>query len=298
MRRMGGLRRHIRGTYETMLLAAISGAGIPPFAAFWSKDEIFGAAVKSGGIGALWWLLGVCGAFMTAFYLFRLIFMTFWGEERFDTHHVHPHESPSTMLTPLKILALLSVIGGIVVGLPPENGLFHAFLAYAAPHAAGGHHAVFHFWSDIPLMLLSTLIALAGWFTAYQFYVQHPERPRELAEKYAFAYQVLLNKYYIDEFYQAFIVRPVMWATTAFWTVDERVVDGLVNASATFTRLYANWSGILDRLVVDGSVNGVAVIVQSGARALRLVQTGIVQNYLLIMALGVFVFATLYLILT
>ncbi len=147
-------------------------------------------------------------------------------------------------------------------------------------------------------MLLSTLIALAGWFTAYHFYVQHPERPRELAEKYALAYQILLNKYYIDEFYQAFIVRPVMWATTAFWTVDERIVDGVVNASATFTRLYANWSGILDRLVVDGSVNGVAVIVQSGARAFRLVQTGIVQNYLLIMALGVFVFATLYLIFT
>src|SRR5262249_1273745 len=163
-----------------------------------------------------------------------------------------------------KILALLSVIGGIVVGLPPEDGLFHAFLAYASgatvsahgaalPHAAEAHHAAFHFWPDIPLMLLSTLIGLAGLFTAYVFYVQRPERPRELAEKYALAYQVLLNKYYIDEFYQAFIVRPVMWATTAFWTVDERVVDGVVNASATFTRLYANWSGILDRLDVAGS---------------------------------------------
>jgi NADH-quinone oxidoreductase subunit L len=298
MRHMGGLRNHIRGTYETMMVATLAIAGIPLFAGFWSKDEILGAAVKSGGIGVLWWAMGLCAAFMTAFYMFRLIFMTFWGAERFDTQHVHPHESPPTMLRPLWILALLSGIGGIVVGLPPENGLFHAFLAYASPHAAEGHHAVFHFWPDIPLMLLSTLIALAGWFTAYHFYVQHPERPRELAEKYAFAYQILLNKYYIDEFYQAFIVRPVMWATTAFWTVDERIVDGLVNASVSFTRLYANWSGILDRLVVDGSVNGVAVIVQSGARAFRLVQTGIVQNYLLIMALGVFVFATLYLIFT
>jgi NADH-quinone oxidoreductase subunit L len=109
---------------------------------------------------------------------------------------------------------------------------------------------------------------------------------------------VLLNKYYIDEFYQAFIVRPVMWSTNAFWTVDERVVDGVVNACATFTRLYSNWSGFLDRLVVDGSVNGVAVLVQSGARAFRLMQTGLVQNYLLVMAVGVFVFATLYLIFT
>ena len=297
MRRMGGLRNHIHGTYETMLLATIAIAGIPPFAGFWSKDEILGAAVKSGGISVLWWLMGLCTAFMTSFYMFRLIFLTFYGEERFDTQHVHPHESPPTMLTPLKILALLSVIGGIVVGLPPENGLFHAFLSYAFPHVQA-HHAAFHFWPDVPLMLLSTLVAVAGWFAAYHLYIQRPERANELAEKYAFAHEVLLNKYYIDEFYQAFIVRPVMWSMNAFWTVDERVVDGFVNACATFTRLYSNWSGFLDRLVVDGSVNGVAVLVQSGARAFRLIQTGLVQNYLLVMALGVFVFATLYLIFT
>src|SRR2546428_5882134 len=94
------------------------------------------------------------------------------------------------------------------------------------------------------------------------------------------------------------MVRPVMWATTAFWTVDERIVDGVVNASATFTRLYANWSGILDRLVVDGSVNGVAVIVQRGARALWLQQTGIVHNYLLFMGLWVIVIGTLYFLFT
>jgi NADH-quinone oxidoreductase subunit L len=297
MRRMGGLRNHIHGTYETMLLATIAIAGIPPFAGFWSKDEILASAVKSGGLSILWWLMGLCAAFMTSFYVFRLIFLTFYGEERFDTQHVHPHESPPTMLTPLKILALLSVIGGIVVGLPPENGLFHAFLAHAFPHGHA-HHAAFHFWPDLLLMLLSTLVAVAGWFTAYHLYIQRPERANELAEKYAFAYDVLLNKYYIDEFYQAFIVRPVMWSTNAFWKVDERVVDGFVNACATFTRLYSNWSGFLDRLVVDGSVNGVAVLVQSGARAFRLLQTGLVQNYLLVMAVGVFVFATLYLIFT
>lgn len=297
MRHMGGLRNHIRGTYEMMLLATIAIAGIPPFAGFWSKDEILGAAVKSGGIGVLWWVMGLCAAFMTSFYMFRLIFMTFYGAERFDTHHVHPHESPPTMLVPLRVLGLLSVIGGIVVGIPPENGLFHAFLAHAFPHLHG-HHAGFHLWPDIPLMLLSTLIGLAGWFTAYHFYIQRPERPRELAEKYAFAYQVLLNKYYIDEFYDAFIVRPIMWGRNALWTVDARVVDGVVNAFATFTRLYSNWSGWLDRRIVDGSVNGVAVLVQGGARLFRLLQTGVVQNYLLVMTMGLFVFATLYLILT
>ncbi|MEE8305566.1 MAG: NADH-quinone oxidoreductase subunit L, partial [Candidatus Tectomicrobia bacterium] len=108
----------------------------------------------------------------------------------------------------------------------------------------------------------------------------------------------LLDKYRVDEFYDAFVIRPVMWSTDAFWTVDAIVVDGIVNGFGKFTRLYANWSGILDRLVVDGSVNGVANIVQSGSRAFRLIQTGVVQNYLLVMALGVFVFATIYIIFT
>ena len=125
MRHMGGLCNHIPRHLRNHVLATIAIAGIPPFAGFWSKDEILSAAVKSGGLGVLWWLMGLCAAFMTSFYMFRLIFMTFYGQERFDTQHVHPHESPPAMLTPLKIFALLSVIGGIVVGIPPENGLFH-----------------------------------------------------------------------------------------------------------------------------------------------------------------------------
>jgi NADH-quinone oxidoreductase subunit L len=329
MRHMGGLQKHIPGTYRTMWWATLAIAGIFPLAGFWSKDEILATAVKSGGLSVLWWILGLCAAFMTSFYMFRLLFMTFYGQERFDTHHVHPHESPPTMLMPLRILAVLSIIGGVIVGIPPENGLFHRFIAHAFHH--GAHHAhAFHIWPDVFLMLLSTLVALAGFVTAYHLYLENPAgtpsligkviaalrllvnvafknvlveafytiRPRRLAERFSFAYQILLNKYYIDEFYDAFIVRPVMWGMEALWTVDSRVVDGLVNACARFTRLYANWSGILDRLVVDGSVNGVAVLVQSGARAFRLLQTGIVQNYLLVMAFGVFMFATIYLIFT
>jgi NADH-quinone oxidoreductase subunit L len=332
MRNMGGLQKHIPGTYRTMWWATVAIAGIPPFAGFWSKDEILTSAIKSGGLSTLWWLLGICAAFMTSFYMFRLLFMTFYGDERFDTSHVHPHESPPTMLQPLKILAVLCIIGGFIVGIPPENGLFHRFLAHAFDHGAHGVHQVhaFHFFPDFLLMILSTLVALAGFVTAYHFYLENPERPQRFVEKcraasqvfstalrntapievfytvrpqrlagrFAFAYQVLLNKYYVDEFYDAFIVRPVMWGMNALWTVDTLIVDGIVNGSASFTRLYANWSGILDRLVVDGSVNGVAVLVQSGARAFRLMQTGLVQNYLLIMALGVFVFATVYLIFT
>jgi NADH-quinone oxidoreductase subunit L len=326
MRHMGGLQRHIPDTYRTMKWATIAIAGIPPLAGFWSKDEILTAALKSGNV--LWWLFGLCAAFMTSFYMFRLLFMTFYGRERFDAHHVHPHESPPAMLFPLKVLAVLSIVGGIVVGIPPENGLFHRFVALAFHH---GHHAhAFHLWPDFFLMILSTLVALAGFFTAYVVYLEpaarpqalfgristamrvlwrqviwdkapveafYTERAERLSERFALLYAVLLNKYRVDEFYQAYVVRPLMWATDALWTVDARVVDGIVNGCSALTRLYANWSGILDRLVVDGSVNGVALIVQSGARAFRLLQTGIVQNYLLVMALGVFVFATIYLIL-
>ncbi|MCZ6875591.1 MAG: NADH-quinone oxidoreductase subunit L [bacterium] len=329
MRNMGGLQKHIPGTYRTMWWATVAIAGIPPFAGFWSKDEILTMAFKSGGLSTLWWVLGLCAAFMTSFYMFRLLFMTFYGEERFDPNHVRPHESPSSMLTPLKILAVLSIGGGLIVGFPPEKGAFHWFLAHAFPHQ-GGHQAAFHLSPDFLLMILSTLVALAGFLTAYHFYLADPEqrqslgqkissayqifmtalrnqapievfytaRPKQLSERFAFAYQILLDKYHVDEFYNAFVVRPVMWSTDAFWTVDAVVVDGIVNGVGKFTRLYANWSGILDRRVVDGSVNGLAVIVQSGSKALRLLQTGIVQNYLLVMALGIFVFVTIYVILT
>jgi NADH-quinone oxidoreductase subunit L len=298
MRNMGGLRQHISGTYWTMGAATLAIAGVFPLAGFWSKDEILTSAVKSGGLNVLWWLLGLVAAFMTAFYMSRLMFMTFWGEERFDTHHVHPHESPASMLTPLKVLAVLSIVGGFIVGIPPENGLFHTFLAHAFQHH-GAHHAhAFHFWPDIPLMLLSTLIALGGIGLAYLFYVKQPDLLNRVYERFTFAYQVLLDKYKVDEFYDTFVVRPVMWSTTAFWSFDGRIVDGMVNGFGKFTRLYSVWSAWLDRLVVDGSVNGVAILVQSGARAFRLVQTGLVQNYILVMALGVFVFATIYLIFT
>jgi NADH-quinone oxidoreductase subunit L len=259
--------------------------------------------------------------------MFRLLFMTFYGQERFDTDHVHPHESPPSMLSPLKILAVLSIIGGFIVGIPPENGLFHRFLAHAFADHGGAHHA-FHWWPDFFLMIVSSLVALSGLVTAYYLYLSnpqaregwverirsaitalwnavrntgapdafYPERSDRLSAKYAFAHQTLLNKYYVDEFYYAYVVRPIMWLMDKLWGFDGTIVDGIVNGVGKFTRLYSNWSGLVDRFVVDGSVNGVGVLVRSGSQMFRLVQTGIVQNYLLVMALGVFVFTTIYLI--
>ncbi len=331
MRNMGGLQKHIPGTYRAMWWATVAIAGIPPFAGFWSKDEILTRALKQPGLGLsdLWWLLGLCAAFMTSFYMFRLLFMTFYGQERFDPDHVHPHESPPSMLRPLQILAVLSIFGGVIVGFPPENGLFHKFLAYAFHNGEHAPH-VFHWWPDFFLMILSTLVALAGFVTAYYFYLENPDRPQRLgqkitsawrvfmnalrntspveafytvrgqrlAEKFSLPYQLLLNKYYVDEIYDAYVIRPIMWGMQALWRFDGFIVDGIVNGFGSFTRLYSNWSGILDRRVVDGSVNGVAVLIRSGSQVFRLMQTGVVQNYLLVMALGVFVFATIYLIFT
>ena len=331
MRRMGGLYKHIPGTYRTMAIATLAIAGIFPFAGFWSKDEILTMAVKAGGINAFFWILGMCAAFMTSFYMFRLLFMTFYGRERFDEHHVHPHESPSVMLTPLKILAVLSLIGGFIVGIPPENGLFHRFLGHAFHHWVEHHPHAFHIWPDLFLMILSTLVALAGFFTAYTVYLSNPqgreresfgsqirgawqvlwsvviwnrrgvdvfytERAERLATKYALAYDTLLNKYYVDEFYHAYVVRPIMWATSALWIFDSKIVDGIVNGFGKFTRLYSNWSSWVDRRYVDGSVNGAAELVRGSAQAFRLLQTGVVQNYLLVMALGLFVFVAIFLI--
>ena len=331
MRNMGGLYKHIPGTYRTMAIATLAIAGIFPFAGFWSKDEILTMAVKAGGINVLFWLLGMVAAFMTSFYMFRLLFMTFYGRERFDEHHTHPHESPSAMLTPLKILAVLSLIGGIIVGIPPENGLFHRFLGNAFHHWVEHHPHAFHIWPDLFLMILSTIVAFAGFFTAYSMYLSNPqdaqrqglgdkirgawdvlwsvviwnrrgvdvfytERAEAISNKYALAYETILNKYYVDEFYHLYVVRPIMWAMNALWTVDGTVVDGVVNGFGKFTRLYSNWSGWADRRYVDGSVDGAANLVRGGSQVFRLLQTGVVQNYLLVMAFGVFIFVAIFLI--
>jgi NADH-quinone oxidoreductase subunit L len=127
----------------------------------------------------------------------------------------------------------------------------------------------------------------------FVFYTEGAER---LATKYALAYDTLLNKYYVDEFYHAYVVRPIMWATSALWIFDRKIVDGIVNGFGKFTRLYSNWSSWVDRRYVDGSVNGAAELVRGSAQAFRLLQTGVVQNYLLVMALGLFVFVAIFLI--
>ncbi|HJM41994.1 MAG: NADH-quinone oxidoreductase subunit L [Nitrospinota bacterium] len=290
MRCMGGLRKHLPVTSLTFYIGALAISGIPPLAGFFSKDEILAEAFTSGNYFV--WVLGILAAFMTAFYMFRLIYMTFYGESRVvpeATHHLH--ESPALMTTPLVILAALAIVGGWV-GIPGYNA-FHAYLGPVFGAATGEAHAsAALLWV---LAVVSVAIGVGGWMLARFMYTKDPEVPRRLSEKFQGTYRLLLNKYWVDEIYDACIVRPIVWLMKALFTVDAKGVDGTVNGTSWLTVWLSKLSGIFDLRTVDGAVNGVGVILTNWARGLRRVQTGGVQNYALAMFLGVFVIVSLYL---
>lgn len=263
MRLMGGLKNRIKVTYWTFLMGALALSGIFPFAGFWSKDEILGMQFKGGGY--IIWAVGLIAAFITAFYTFRLVFMTFWGNERVDPEVAkHIHESPRSMIVPLSILAVLSVIAGMLIGLPPEDGWIHRFLEPVfgtANHILGVEHHGFGAL-DVVLMVVSVLVALGGIALAYVFYVKKPqELPQRAAASAGWLYKAVYNKWYIDEIYNATIIRLVVdgsrWVYRYF---DMAVIDGIVNLAG---KIWV-WFG----------------------KAIRPLQTGRVQNYVLVMFLA------------
>ena len=275
MRKMGALRSKISITHMVFIVGSLALAGIFPFAGFFSKDEILWSAYSSPGIGRVLWLLGVAGAFMTAFYSFRLIYLTFYGESRV-AHEVehHVHESPKVMTVPLMILAFFSVTIGWI-GMPgailPNVNLFGNFLAPVFPHAE--HAAAESHGIERWLMLFSVLVALAGIRMAYSLYVKNTSLPDRIAERYKGAYNLLLSKYKIDEIYNYLFV------------------DGLVHKLATF--LYS----VGDVKIVDGAVNGIARLIGTTSERGRRIQTGYVQQYAFAMGLGLVVLAGLYYVL-
>jgi len=247
MRNMGGLARKIPWTYGTMLAATLAITGIPFFSGFFSKDAILEAAVGGPNPHRVLWTLGLAGAFLTSLYMFRLLFLTFHGARRYDEHAVHVHESPASMIAPMTILAILSVVGGW----------------FAFPRLFGGANYFFKFLSPVfrasdelaasgrgaePVAIAMSLgagivhslwqpavgVALLGLLIAWWFYIARPEVPRRLAQSLHGAYTLLLDKYYVDEIYGALIVRPLLWiSTNVLWHgVDERMIDGTVNGSA------------------------------------------------------------------
>jgi len=258
IRYMGGLRRHMPVTAWTFLVGALANAGIFFLAGFWSKDEILYGAASTGHWGV--WILGAGGAFLTAFYMLRLYYLTFEGQFRVRgelAHHLH--ESPRVMTLPLVILALFAAFVGFV-GVPPEHGVYHQFVAPVFEKVAGPeHHAAL---PEIPMAAISLAIALAGVAVASLFYLRRPQIPERLAASYPETYRTLLNKYYVDEMYAALVVEPIRAGSLWLW------------------RRFDEW-------VIDGSVNGVGTLVRAGSRGLRRTQTGYVMNYVLSFIIGV-----------
>jgi NADH-quinone oxidoreductase subunit L len=267
MRGMGNLRKYMPITYWTFMLATLAIAGIFPFAGFFSKDEILFFSLVDGHI--LYWGIATLAAGITAFYMFRAVFMTFYGEERFDHHKVHPHESPKTMAIPLMILAGLSVVGGLV-GFPIIEGA-HKFKEFLAPSITLVHHEAHHAMSfEIFMMAFSMGIAGVGIFIAYKCYMKVPDLPARITAKFPVLYEYIYNKYFIDQLYDAAVVEPIK------------------NGSEFL------WHGV-DETVIDGTVNGSASIVGWFSEHLRKLETGFVQNYALAILAGV-VIVTGYLI--
>jgi NADH-quinone oxidoreductase subunit L len=269
MRKMGGLSKKIKWTYITMLTATLAIAGAPLFAGFFSKDAILLAAFQSenGGpnTGHILYAIGLFTALLTSFYMFRLIFLTFFGKQRYDEHHVHVHESPWNMLGPLVILAVLSIFGGWFA-LPSFWGGQDYFANFLAPVFAGGESAAAEAAAhalELPLAGVAILTAFIGFSVAFWLYIRQPGKPEALAKSMHGVYTTWLNKYYVDELYAAVVVRPLVWiSTNVLWKfVDVEVVDGTVNGIATG----ASALGDKVRHVQSGNTRSYAVWVVIGA---------------------------------
>jgi NADH-quinone oxidoreductase subunit L len=259
MRHMGGLRKQIPITYWTMLIGTIAIAGIPGFSGFFSKDEILDAAGSGPHKNLVLWLLGLVAAGLTSFYMFRLVFLTFFGKERFDHHKVHVHESPKSMTVPLILLAILSLGGGWVAAPHLMGGtdyfekFLHPVFAAYAPEGAGveqaaslaGEAGAAGEIQTNPAMELvhaitgpPVIVAVLGLLLAWWFYIRKPELPEKLAKSLHAPYIVLYNKYYVDEIYNALFVVPLLFISKyiLLHVIDEGIIDGVVNGSASAAR--------------------------------------------------------------
>ena len=292
MRNMGGLARYMPRTAYTFMIATVAIAGIPPLAGFFSKDEILWKTFEHGHF-ALWGLAAAAAA-MTAFYMSRQVIMTFWGKFRGGAEmEKHLHESAPSMTVPLIILAAGSVVAGFV-GVPAALGGANRIEHFLEPAIyAGGHgpapipHASYAV--EYALMALSVALAAAGIFYAYRRYWTGPTRDSALAGSRA--YRTLLNKYYVDEIYDATAVQGAVRGGEGLYRFDQKVVDGAVNGSAALTRLSGDLSDLSDQNLVDRAVNLVAEILAAASTRFRRLQTGLFQNYALLMLFAVLLLA-------
>jgi NADH-quinone oxidoreductase subunit L len=307
MRNMGGLKSKLPWTHLTMLVGCIAIAGIPPLAGFFSKDEILWSAFKAGGYGRVVWTMGAVAAAMTAFYMFRLYWMTFGGTFRGTAEQAHHlHESPKTMIVPLQVLAVGSILAGFL-GVPAVLGGGNFIEHWMEPAFEHAHHALGEVFTaavpghgtELGLMGLSVLIAAGGILVAMRFYKGAFDIPNRLAASFSGVHRTLVNKYWVDELYGAVFVRGlVLGGGRALHANDRFVVDGGdgevraglgVNGAAWAVRdVLARASDLWDRWVVDGLVSLTAFVLDNLSYAFRAVQNGLVQNYALSMLIGLF----------
>jgi NADH-quinone oxidoreductase subunit L len=274
IRRMGGLKSKIPVTYWTFLIATIAIAGFPPLSGFFSKDEILASAWSTPyfpGAGKLIYILGTLAAFCTAFYMYRLVYLTFYGSFR-GTHEQehHLHESPPAMTIPLIVLAFLSIVGGFL-GLPHVIGhnFLHDWLHPVIPQLAGVEEIHIDASVEWLVMGLSTLIAVAGWFLAMRLYRERGTASDERFEQRSPGLaRAIENKWYVDELYGAIVVRPLAGISRFFWKGVDAVIDGLAAMLGFITRGFGD--------------------------ILRFFQTGNVRNYALMFFLGVVVFIAFF----
>jgi NADH-quinone oxidoreductase subunit L len=263
MRLMGGLRKSMPWTYATFLIGSLSLAGIWPLAGFWSKDEILASAMEAQPV--LFWFAMIT-VFLTAFYMFRAIFLTFHGKYRGGAtddgqDHRHIHESPWIMVGPLVFLAFLA----IVAGWWNVTGGFTTFMGgeSEAGHGFGAAFTIFgHTINGVPLPAISFLVALFGIFSAYAIYIRKWVTAESLGRAFGPLYTLVYRKYFFDELYEGIIIRLIF-------------IKGLFTGFQFF-----------DSRGVDGVVNGAASVITGGGRALRRVQTGQLQLYGLFIGIG------------
>ena len=299
IRKMGGLWEKIPITARTFGVATLAIAGIFPFAGFFSKDEILGQAFDRF---FLLWIIGFITAGMTAFYMFRLFFLTFIGYCRADEHVVkHIHESPRPMVLPLMILAGFSVIGGWI-GWPEVFGGENRFERFLDPVLIGvmpetgtvkiAHHA---YAKEILLMVASLAIVGLGFWLAYEFYCTKRVAPELVASRRPALYRLLLHKYYVDEIYDAAVVERTKDLGTLLSRFDANVIDGVgVNGAGWLARFTSTVSMWWDKWIIDGLLNFSAKLMQLFSYPVRLLQTGLFSSYAMLILLGLVVLLAYY----
>ena len=263
MRRMGGLRSKLPITHITFLVGALAISGFPLLSGFWSKDEILHSAWEKGH--PIIYVIGLVTAFLTAFYMFRLIFGTFYGKSRVDSQ-VHPHESPPIMWVPLAILAIPSALIGLaLLSWKGHDSAFHHFIGGVFSHH--GEKAAHHADNVLLFMAISSIVGIAGIALAWVKYRDWTP----LAQPQSAIHKLAAEKFYVDEIYNAVFVQPIK-------KVSQFVL----------------WRG-LDVSIIDGTVNGVAFVVRTVGGSLRRFQTGVVQSYIVSMVIGIIIFLAYYL---